>query len=138
MSLVWALRRGEVWLTPPGGERAGLRWSLARQLRRWRRRITGSLVGFELMRLVKIPAKSIEHIPQPQPVTVAVVSYIPFLSGYYAEGLDVLKACLESLWQNTAEGYDLLVFDNASCAEVRRLPDGRSPARAHPVPGALG
>jgi hypothetical protein len=43
MSLVWALRRGEVWLTPPDGERRGLRWSLARQLRRWRRRITGSM-----------------------------------------------------------------------------------------------
>ncbi len=43
LSLVWALRRGEVWLTPPGGERSGLRWSLARQLRRWRRRMTGSL-----------------------------------------------------------------------------------------------
>ncbi len=43
MSLVWALRWGEVWLTPPGGERAGLRWSLARQLRRWRRKLTGSL-----------------------------------------------------------------------------------------------
>jgi glycosyltransferase involved in cell wall biosynthesis len=71
------------------------------------------------MRVGQNPAKSIEHIPQPQPVTVAVVSYIPFLSGYYAEGLDVLKACLESLWQNTPEGYDLLVFDNASCAEVR-------------------
>jgi glycosyltransferase involved in cell wall biosynthesis len=71
------------------------------------------------MRLGQNPAKSIEHVPQPQPVTVAVVSYIPFLSGYYAEGLAVLKACLESLWQNTGAGYDLLVFDNASCAEVR-------------------
>ncbi len=72
------------------------------------------------MRIGQNPAKSIEHIPQPQPVTVAVLSYIPFLSGYYAESLDVLKACLESLWQNTPSGYDLLVFDNASCAEVRR------------------
>ena len=42
-SLVRSLRRGELWLTPPNGKRHGLRWSLARQLRRTRRRLTGSL-----------------------------------------------------------------------------------------------
>jgi len=42
-SLLRALRRAEVWLTPPDGTRQGLRWSLARQMRRMRRRITGSL-----------------------------------------------------------------------------------------------
>jgi len=42
-SLVRTLRRGEVWLTPPDGVRQGWRWKLARQLRRMRRRITGSL-----------------------------------------------------------------------------------------------
>jgi len=54
-------------------------------------------------------------------VTVAVVSYIPSLSGYYAESLDVLKACLESIWENTPLPHDLLVFDNASCEEVRQF-----------------
>lgn len=43
VSLVWALRRAEVWLTPTDGQRQGTRWSLARQARRLRRRITGSL-----------------------------------------------------------------------------------------------
>jgi len=71
------------------------------------------------MRIGQNPAKSIESVPQPQPVTVALVSYIPFLSGYYAHALDVLKACLTSLWESTPGPYDLLVFDNASCAEVR-------------------
>lgn len=70
------------------------------------------------MRLGQNPAKSIEHVPQPAPVTVAIVTYIPFLSGYYSESLDVLKVCLESLIQNTPQPYDLLVFDNASCPEV--------------------
>ncbi len=42
-TLLRTLRRIETWLTPPGGERRGLRWSLARQSRRLRRRITGSL-----------------------------------------------------------------------------------------------
>jgi glycosyltransferase involved in cell wall biosynthesis len=31
----------------------------------------------------------------------------------------VLKAFLESIWKNTGGAYDLLVFDNASCSEVR-------------------
>ena len=71
------------------------------------------------MRIGQNPAKSIEHVPQPQKVTVALVTYIPFLSGYYAQGLEVLKTCLGSLWESTQPPHDLLVFDNASCAEVR-------------------
>jgi len=71
------------------------------------------------MRTGQNPAKSIKHVAQPEQVTVAVVTYIPFLSGYYSESLDVLKVCLESLWRNTDMPYDLVVFDNASCSEVR-------------------
>ena len=71
------------------------------------------------MRIGQNPAKSIDHVPQPARVTVAVVVYIPFLHGYYAQSLDVLKTCLSSLWENTPQPYDLLVFDNASCSEVR-------------------
>lgn len=71
------------------------------------------------MRLGQNPAKAIDQVPQPERVTVAIVSYIPFLSGYYSESLQVLQACLESLWKNTEVPYDLLVFDNASCTEVR-------------------
>jgi hypothetical protein len=37
------IRGLEVAFTPPSGERSGLRWSLARQFRRLRRRLTGSL-----------------------------------------------------------------------------------------------
>lgn len=72
------------------------------------------------MRVGQNPVKSIEEIAPPAPVTVVVIAYIPFLSGYYAESLDVLKLCLGSLHANTPQGeYDLLVFDNGSCAEVR-------------------
>jgi hypothetical protein len=71
------------------------------------------------MRIGQNPAKSIDHVPQPQAVTAAVLVYIPFLSGYYAQSLEVLKICLGSLWENTPEPHDLLVFDNASCPEVR-------------------
>lgn len=71
------------------------------------------------MRVGQNPAKSIDRVAQPEKVTVAVVTYIPFLGGYYSESLDVLKACLTSIWENTSLPYDLLVFDNASCPQVR-------------------
>jgi glycosyltransferase involved in cell wall biosynthesis len=71
------------------------------------------------MRVGQNPAKFIDHVAQPQKITVAVVSYIPFLGGYYSESLAVLKACLGSLWQNSDQPFDLLVFDNASCPPVR-------------------
>jgi len=71
------------------------------------------------MRVGQNPAKSIESVPQPQRITVAVVSYIPFLSGFYAQSLEVLKACLNSLWDTTGQAYDLMVFDNASSPEVQ-------------------
>ena len=71
------------------------------------------------MRVGQNPAKSIAQVPQPARLTVAVVNYIPFLSGYYAQSLEVLKTCLNSIWQNTPGPFDLLLFDNASCQEVQ-------------------
>jgi hypothetical protein len=71
------------------------------------------------MRVGQNPAKSIHFVAQPEKVTVAIVSYIPTLGGYYAQSLEVLKACLGSIWENTRLPYDFLVFDNASCPEVR-------------------
>lgn len=71
------------------------------------------------MRVGQNPAKAIDHVAQPARITAAVVSYIPFLGGYYTESLEVLKACLGSLRANADLPFDLLVFDNASCPEVR-------------------
>lgn len=71
------------------------------------------------MRVGQNPAKSIDRVSEPNKVTVAVVTYIPFLSGYYAKSLEVLKTCLNSLWQNTVRPFDTFVFDNASCQEAR-------------------
>jgi hypothetical protein len=70
------------------------------------------------MRVGQNPAKSIDQVARPADITVAIVTYIPYLGGYYAESLEVLKACLGSLWEHTDLPYDLLVFDNASCPEV--------------------
>jgi glycosyltransferase involved in cell wall biosynthesis len=55
---------------------------------------------------------------RPARVTIAVLVYIPELTGYFHHRLDILKLCLESLLKHTEEPYDLLVFDNGSCAEV--------------------
>lgn len=71
------------------------------------------------MRIGQNPAKSVQGVPIPTDVTVAVVSYIPFIGGYYAESLEILRICLESIIANTRVPYDLAVFDNASCPEVR-------------------
>lgn len=72
------------------------------------------------MRIGQNPAKSSKTVAKPERVTVAVLNYIPFLSGFYAEALDVLKVSLNSLYQNTTVAHDLLVFDNGSCREVQQ------------------
>jgi glycosyltransferase involved in cell wall biosynthesis len=71
------------------------------------------------MRIGHNPARFVEKVAQPADVTVTVVNCIPFTSGYYEQSLDVLKACLASIHENTPKPHDLLVFDNHSCREVR-------------------
>lgn len=71
------------------------------------------------MRIGQNPAKFVKDVARPERITVAVLSYIPFLSGFYAETLDVLKVCLNSARKDAGLPFDLLVFDNGSCAEVQ-------------------
>lgn len=70
------------------------------------------------MRRGQNPAKTIDYVARPNRVTVAVITYIPFLSGYYAQSLEVLKVCLGSILAHTSQPFDLMVFDNASCVET--------------------
>jgi hypothetical protein len=70
------------------------------------------------MRIGQNPAKSAKNVARPERITVAVLNYIPFLSGYYAEMLDVLKTCLNSIRESADLPFDLLVFDNGSCEEA--------------------
>ncbi|HEY9075499.1 MAG TPA: glycosyltransferase family A protein [Anaerolineaceae bacterium] len=72
------------------------------------------------MRIGQNPAKFVKEVAKPARITVAVLTYIPFLSGFYTETLEVLKATFTSIWQNSDLPYDLLVFDNASCEEARQ------------------
>ncbi len=63
----------------------------------------------------------------PARVTLAVLTYLPDTVAYYENRFDVTCLCLDSLIANTAEPYDLLVFDNGSSAKMvdrlRRLRD---------------
>ncbi|MCL4268313.1 MAG: glycosyltransferase family 2 protein [Anaerolineales bacterium] len=71
------------------------------------------------MRKGQNPAKFVKDVAHPERITVALLNYIPFLSGFYAETLDVLKVSLESMRKDAGLPFDLMIFDNGSCAEVR-------------------
>jgi len=71
------------------------------------------------MRKGQNPAKSAKTVSKPERITAALLNYIPFLSGFYAETLDVLKVSLESMRVDAGLPFDLMVFDNGSCREVR-------------------
>jgi glycosyltransferase involved in cell wall biosynthesis len=71
------------------------------------------------MRKGQNPAKFVKDVAHPERITAALLNYIPFLSGFYAETLDVLKASLESMRKDAGLPFDLMVFDNGSCPEVR-------------------
>jgi glycosyltransferase involved in cell wall biosynthesis len=71
------------------------------------------------MRVGQNPAKSMPDVTQPARVTGVVINYIPTLGGYYADSLELLKLTLTSMRANAGQPLDLLVFDNASCPEVR-------------------
>jgi glycosyltransferase involved in cell wall biosynthesis len=72
------------------------------------------------MRVGQNPAKFVKNVAQPERITVAVLNYIPFLSGFYAEMLDVLNTSLGSLRETADLPFDLLVFDNGSCDEAKQ------------------
>jgi len=73
------------------------------------------------MRKGQNPAKFVKDVARPERITVALLNYIPFLSGFYAETLDVLKVSLESMRKDAGLPFDLMVFDNGSCTEVREF-----------------
>src|SRR5688500_5109284 len=73
------------------------------------------------MRKGQNPAKFVKDVARPERITVALLNYIPFLSGFYAETLDVLKVCMESVRKDAGLPFDLMVFDNGSCPEVREF-----------------
>jgi glycosyltransferase involved in cell wall biosynthesis len=55
---------------------------------------------------------------KPQDVTVAVLVYIPYLTGYFEHKFEIFKVSIRSILKHTDIPYDLLIFDNGSCPEV--------------------
>jgi hypothetical protein len=71
------------------------------------------------MRTGENPAKRIIPAFRPERVGVALLVYIPEQSGYFEQSLQVLDLQIDSLRANTGQPFNLLVFDNGSCAEVK-------------------
>lgn len=55
---------------------------------------------------------------KPSRVTVTCITYIPDLTGYFEQRLEVLKLSLASLRAHTTLPFDLMIFDNGSCQPV--------------------
>lgn len=55
---------------------------------------------------------------RPARISLTLLSYIPELTGYFADRLNILSLSVASLIQNTPAPYDLVIFDNGSCREV--------------------
>jgi hypothetical protein len=66
------------------------------------------------------PARHRKTEYKPNRVTVAMLVYLPHLSGYFQHRFEVLKLSIGSLLANTNHAYDFLVFDNDCCQEVKK------------------
>jgi Glycosyl transferase family 2 len=64
------------------------------------------------------PSRGQETSYHPARVTVAVLTFLPNQDGYFRDRLDVTRTCIESILAHTQGDYDLLVFDNGSCAAL--------------------
>jgi len=70
------------------------------------------------MRTGANPAKAGLPAYKPQRLGIATIVYIPSQEGYFQDSLEILRFTLASLREATSQSYDLLVFDNGSCAEA--------------------
>jgi glycosyltransferase involved in cell wall biosynthesis len=64
------------------------------------------------------PARGKISSYEPARVTVALLTYIPHLDGYFQNRFEILQLTLASLAANTSQPYDLLVFDNGSNGKI--------------------
>ncbi len=71
------------------------------------------------MRKGQNPAKDKLPAYRPPRLGVALLVYIPSPAGYYAHAMEILGYQIASLHTSTGAEFDLLVFDNGSCAEAR-------------------
>jgi len=72
-----------------------------------------------MARIGQNPARDRKSDYAPADVTIAVVVHIPALVGYHSQRFEILQMSLGSLIRHTSSDYDLMVFDNGSCQEVK-------------------
>jgi hypothetical protein len=65
------------------------------------------------------PARHRATTYRPARITVAMLVYLPHRQGYFEHRLDVIKLSLGSLIRHTDLEYDLMVFDNGSCDDLK-------------------
>lgn len=70
------------------------------------------------MRMGKNPSKTGVPAYIPKQLGIALLVYIPVMEGYFKHSLDILKFQIASLYQNTKQEFNILVFDNGSCSQV--------------------
>jgi len=71
------------------------------------------------MRKGQNPAKMGLQAYKPSQLGIILLVYIPQEEGYFTNSLDIFKYQLASIYRNTAQEFDLYVFDNGSCRAVR-------------------
>jgi len=69
------------------------------------------------MRRGKNPAKTGLPAYTPKSLGIALIVYIPYTEGYFRHSLDILQYQIASI-RATTKDYDLMIFDNGSCAEA--------------------
>jgi glycosyltransferase involved in cell wall biosynthesis len=67
------------------------------------------------------PARNRVSSYRPARVTLAMLVYMPHLTGYFEDRLDVVRLSLSSMLAHADDAFDLLVFDNGSCREVQQF-----------------
>jgi len=72
-------------------------------------------------RIGRHPAKTSQEIPIPksQQITITTIVHIPELMGFWSQSQEVLKLFFSSLVNNTDQTFDLMVFDQGSCQQVK-------------------
>ena len=95
------------------------------------------------MRIGQNPAKYLNEVAKPQRITVAVLNYIPFQSGFYAEMKDVLTACLDHIHANTDRhpnrDVDTYIYTDTNPFPVpywKDDSDAHANSHDHPIPDA--
>lgn len=71
------------------------------------------------MRKGQNPAKAGVKAYTPKKLGIASLVSIPVLEGYFTHSLEIFKIHIASIRQFTTEPFDLFVFDNGSCVEVK-------------------